>query len=69
MSVCNVADEKCPKVAGNFSNINKKITTVLSNVNKNCLQVIFYVCYYVAVSQCFCYGDGKLTFYISASMA
>ena len=62
MLLCNAAGEKCPKVADNFfitviknypkvGNNSSKI-----NVNKNCLQDIFCVCDYVAVSRCFCYG-------------
>ena len=66
MSMCNVAGEKCPKVADNFFIIVNKncpkvagklqTTTAFSNVNKNCLQDIFCVCDYVAASRCFCYG-------------
>ena len=51
----NAAGEKRPNVADNFLNINET-KTVFIYVNKNCLQGIFCVRDYVAVSRCFCHG-------------
>ena len=65
MLLCNAAGEKCPKVAENFFIAVIKIYPKVGNnsskmnVNKNCLQDIFCVCDYVAVSRCFCYGGWK----------
>ena len=59
MLVCNAAGEKYPKVADNFFITVNKTVRMLQTIfqNKNCLQTIFCVRDYVAVSRCFCHGD------------
>ena len=70
MPVCNATGVKCTKLQTIFSLLSTKTvqklqiifqtlmkaTTVLINANKNCLQDIFCVRDYVAVSRRFCHG-------------